>query len=248
MAGPGTMMGLLIEGIVSSGKTSIIRELHSHDAWVQRDAKLVLNEFFTDRANEHLRTRDESSYRTLMRRNLAALEALRKVEASTPLLQEGSGRDLCFILERFHLSHTVHHAGGESEAFGDIDRELGSLGCKIVVLTVQEMFIESRVTELFRFRGPRWQMYQNRLEKRVGNLGAHFGEEQRKLVRLAEASSLEHTCVDTTERDWTRHAIDIMDFWASSGSRNPVPARRPIGAVGRGAAGGRTANTPGRVE
>ena len=207
------MMGLLVEGIVSSGKTSIIRELHSHDAWAQRDSKLVLSDFFTDRANEHLRTRDESSYRTLMRRNLAALEALHRVEASSPLLQSGSGRDLCFILERFHLSHAVHHAGGEAEVFGDIDRELGNLGCKIVLLTVQEMFIGSRVAELFRLRGPRWQMYQNRLQKRVGDLGVYFGGIQRQLVDLAEASSLESLCVDTTERDWTRHALEIIEFW-----------------------------------
>ena len=207
------MTGLLLEGIVSSGKTSVLHELHTHDAWSGRTAKLVLSDFFTDRANEHLRSRTQSSYAALMRQNLKALQALHHIELSTPLLKSGTSRDLCFLLERFHLSHAVRYADGDLKVYGDIDRELASFGCRIVVLTIENMFIGPRITELFRLRGPRWQMYQQRLETRVGDLNTHFARVQEKLIACAEASAMKHAIIDTTDRDWSRCVEEIITFW-----------------------------------
>jgi len=207
------MTGLLLEGIVASGKTSIIHELQRHPSWRNRGAKLVLSEFFTERANEHLRSRTAESYRVLMQKNLRLLEAAHHIEVASPLLAPGAGNDLCYLLERFHLTNAISYADRAFESFRDVDHELARLGCRLAVLVVDEMMVGPRIAEAYRQRGPRWQAYQDRLESLVGNIGQHYVATQRSFRDGAAWSTLEQIIVDTTDKDWDRCVREILEFW-----------------------------------
>jgi len=207
------MTGLLLEGIVASGKTSIVRELQQHAPWLRRGSKLIMSEFFTERANEHLRSRTAETYRALMQKNLKLLEAAHQIEVGSPLLTPGSGHDLCYVLERFHLTNAISYADGNFDEYRDIDQELMRLGCHLAVLFVDEMMVGPRIAEVYRQRGPQWQAYQDRLEARVGDLSEHYISVQRAYLAGAEWSVLEHLLIDTTDKDWSRCAREILRFW-----------------------------------
>ncbi len=207
------MTGLLLEGIVASGKTSIIRELQTHGPWRWRGSKLILSEYFTERANEHLRSRTADMYRALMQKNLRLLEAAHQIEVTSPLLSPGGGHDLCFVLERFHLTNAISYAGGDFDAYRDIDQELARFGCRLAVLVIDEMMVGPRIAEIYRQRGPKWQAYQDRLEAQVGDLGRHYFAMQGEFRRGAEWSALDHVFIDTTDKDWPRCARETLRFW-----------------------------------
>ncbi|HPU84118.1 MAG TPA: hypothetical protein PLE60_02120 [Candidatus Latescibacteria bacterium] len=207
------MTGLLLEGIVASGKTSVIRAIQALPAWQRRSSKLLLSEFFTERANEHLRNRDADAYRALMHKNLRILDAARQIEMASPLLSEESGRELCYLLERFHFTNAISYADGLLETYRDIDLTLARLNCRVVVLLVEESMVSSRVAEVFRQRGQAWQAYQKRLEEKVGDLGTHYVGVQRAFVSGLKWTSMEHRTIDATDKDWRRCAEEILEFW-----------------------------------
>lgn len=207
------MTGLLLEGIVASGKTSILRELQNHGPWQRRGSKLVLSEYFTERANEHLRSRTAETYHGLMQKNVRLLEAAHQIEVASPLLTTGGGHDLCFVIERFHLTNAISYAGGTFDAYRDVDQELARLGCRLALLVIDEMMVGPRIAEVYRQRGPRWQAYQDRLEAQVGDLSRHYAEAQAQYRRGAEWSALEHVIIDTTDKDWPRCVREISQFW-----------------------------------
>lgn len=207
------MTGLLIEGIVASGKTSLIRAMQAMPEWQRRSSKLLLSEFFTERANEHLRSRDSEAYRGLMQKNLRILEAARQIEIASPLLSQGTDRELCFLLERFHLTNAVSYADGEFDGFREIDLALARLNCRLVLLVVDDRMVPARVAEVFRQRGAAWQQYQQRLEEKVGDLGAHYVSVQKELSRGAAWTKMEHLVVDTTDKNWSRCAEEVLRFW-----------------------------------
>ena len=207
------MTGLLLEGVVASGKTSIIRELHNHAVWRRRGSKLMLSEYFTERANEHLRARTADTYRALMQKNLRLLEAAHQIEVASPLLAPGGGHDLCFVFERFHLTNAISYAEGDFDGYRDIDQELARLGCRLAVLVIDDMMVGPRIAEVYRQRGPKWQAYQDRLQERVGDLSHHYVVQQQEFRRGAEWSVLEHVIIDTTDKDWARCTREILRFW-----------------------------------
>ncbi len=207
------MMGLLLEGIVSSGKTSVMRELQTRSHWLQRGSKLVLSDLFTVRANEHLRSRNERTYRTLMQQNLEMLEAAHEIEVASQLAAPGSGHDLAYMIERFHISNALDYAGGDFDAYGDIDAALAGLGCRVLVLTVPEALLADRVRGTFRRRGRRWEVYCRKLEDRVGDLGRYFLTKQENMLRGAEWSAMEHRIIETTEGHWEGAVDAVLKFW-----------------------------------
>ena len=209
------MTGLLLEGIVAAGKSSTIRELQDSPAWRTRESKLILSEFFTERANEHLRARTEESYRTLMEKDLRILEAAHQIESASPHFAPGSHgkHDLAYILERFHVTNALSYAEGRLEAYQDIDDELARLGCRIVLVVVNEMMIEPRLSETYRYRDDRWRAYQDRLRSHVGDLTEHYSAQQQAYRELVAASAMQHVIVDATDKDWSRCARELLRFW-----------------------------------
>ena len=207
------MTGILLEGVVASGKTSVIRAIEQQTPWRSRGCKLVLSEFYTERANEHLRTRNAESYRVLMEKNLRLLEAAHQIEVTSPQLSPGTGHDMAYMVERFHLTNAISYADEQFDAYEDIDRHLGRLRCGLVLLVVDEMMIGPRLAEVYRERTQAWREYQDRLQSRVGDLGRHYVARQRAYRAGAEWSALESIVVNTTDKNWSRCAEEVLDFW-----------------------------------
>ena len=207
------MTGILLEGVVASGKTSVIQAIQQQTLWRNRDCKLILSEFYTERANEHLRTRNAESYHVLMEKNLRLLEAAHQIEVTSPQLSSGSGHDMSYMLERFHLTNAISYADEQFDVYEDIDRQLGRLGCRLVLLVVDEMMIGPRLAEVYRQRSQRWQAYQDRLKSHVGDLGRYYVARQRAYRVGAEWSTLDHVVVNTTDKNWSRCAQEVLRFW-----------------------------------
>ncbi|HDS74074.1 MAG TPA: hypothetical protein ENN56_00900 [Firmicutes bacterium] len=207
------MKGLLLEGIVAAGRSEIIRALRDHAAWRRRESTLILNDLFTERANEHLRSLTPESYRTLMLRNLRILQAAKQIESASPLFDPDDRRDLCYVLDGFHITNAIVHADGEFEAFADIDVELERLDCRLVLVMINEKVVGSRIKDVYRRRDERWRAYQERLESRVGDLSAYYVTLQHTYLDTLNKTALKNITIDTTDQDWRRCAEDIMRFW-----------------------------------
>lgn len=207
------MKGLLLEGIAVAGKSAIVRALRDHHAWRRRTSTLVLSEFFTERANDHLRSLTAESYRTLMQRNLRILQAAKQIESASPLFDTDERRDLCYILEGFHLTNALLHTDGDTGVFADIDVELERLDCRLALVIIDEKLISLRIAEECRRRDERWRAAQGRLESRVGDLVAYYVELQEAYRKAVQATVMKNVTVNATDQDWQRCAEEIVGFW-----------------------------------
>ncbi len=207
------MKGLLLEGIAVAGKSAIIRVLREHPLWRRRRSTLVLSDFFTERANDHLRSLTAESYRTLMQRNLRILQAAKQIESSSPLFDSEDRRDLCYVLEGFHVTNALVHTDVDVDVFADIDVELERLDCRLALVVVDEKLIGIRIAEEYRRRDERWRAAQDRLESRVGDLAAYYARLQNAYLKAAQATAMKSVTVNATDQDWQRCAEEIIEFW-----------------------------------
>lgn len=200
------MNGLLLEGIPSAGTWKIVQQLQDHPAWRRRKSKLILSESHTHRANDHLRSRTPESYRALMQRSLRALQSIGHVEIGSPLFEPGGVHDLCYVIERFHLTNALMYADGDFVLFQDIDRELARMNCRLALLTVHEMMIEPRLAEFA-------QMRDDRFTNRAVDHTHRYTVMQEAYRATANESAMISITVDTTDGNWRRCAEEIVRFW-----------------------------------
>jgi len=207
------MKGLLLEGIAVAGKSAIIRALREHPSWRRRRSTLVLSDFFTERANDHLRSLTAESYRTLMQRNLRILQAAKQIESGSPLFDSEDRRDLCYVLEGFHLTNALVHTDVGTDVYADIDTELERLDCQLALIVVDEKLIGVRTIEEYRRRDERWRAAQDRLESRVGDLAVYYAKLQDAYLKALQTTVMKNITVNATDQDWQRCAEEIIEFW-----------------------------------
>jgi thymidylate kinase len=208
-----TVTGLLLEGITTAGKSAIASAIQEHPAWRRRESKLVLSSHFTERANEHLRTRTADSYRSLMQQNLRILQAARQIESASPIFQADDQYGLCYVIERFHITNALRYAEGNADAYIDVELELERLGCRLALISVNDMMISGRLSEARRLKDERWRETYTHIERRHGDVGDYYVGIQEEYRKLVEASKLEHIVIDATDGDWPRCVRQILEFW-----------------------------------
>ncbi|MBL7995343.1 hypothetical protein JNM05_08215 [bacterium] len=204
------MAGLVLEGIVGSGKTSVMHYVRKYFV-EQNCSTLILTEDDTEGPMEPFRSSSPLESISHLNRLLSIIETIHAIQKPThakPL------HELFFVFERFHLSHCVDIAGLENfHLYSDIDRRLNTFCAKLVVLSVPESDIKERsVVTTKQHRHEKWGRYLNQIAPTDEGVARHYLAQQENLLTLCQKSGIPSMVVDTADRDWLDISNHIIDF------------------------------------
>ncbi len=216
--------GLILEGVVGTGKTTLYRHLLDHPAFVSRETKIALPEAYTERAIEHLPVRDLEASLLLLSQITDVIGGLNHTWSESKF-GRGQHEDLAltFLLERFHLTHAVMFNEGRFAAYRSVDEVLRFLGARLVLCVLDESVLPERIARTRHHRNQLWNDYlderialrtatmtQDEVDRRVA---VHFLAQQKELVAMARQSLLPTLVIDTTAGDWLMYSEQIVRFW-----------------------------------
>jgi hypothetical protein len=206
-----TVRGLLIEGVSGAGKTKVLEAIQSHSGFrdlLQKGRIYYENETLGDILSD-----------LKSRRMVPTLASERMDHVMHRLQRDSAGGHYGYVIERFHL--TYYALLPDWDLYDEVDRQLFSLNCKVVVL----LFEPERLNERSLERPDR--RYEEWAQRIIG----YFGSRQKALRAMAiyqerrnkalSLSKLPHMRIDTTAMNWPSHAEQIVRFWAEPFSKEP---------------------------
>lgn len=181
---PGGVLGVVVEGVTCAGKTTLLRALLRHPAYLARAglSSLVLTEHHTQRVLEALPAPGRDEHLALLRAHVAYLQGIAaRVGGMTRWMTERLPNPrFTVVLERFHLTHVLACPGLAWDDVADIDAALAELGVTLVVVRAERGELLARV------RRERPQRF------------ASMAVQEERLLELASRSRMARLEVDTT--------------------------------------------------
>jgi len=153
------MTVLLIEGVVATGKTTLLVELQKTDLWQSLPTKFVLSEHYTERVLE-LTAPDTDARLQLLSRHVNTAEYLHTLWSSSRFKDQVEYRPH-MLCERFHLTHAAQI--NDFEPFRSLDERLKAVGAVLLLLYHPEQALLTRIKDTIPIRPPKWQRWLNSL-------------------------------------------------------------------------------------
>jgi hypothetical protein len=199
------MNGILIEGVTGAGKSQTLAALQKHPKFsiLLGNGRVFMEEETLGEVMDEINESGVGPSKHLWRLN-NVLEELKHQTETQP--------NTCgYVLERFHLSY--YALLPDWNLYAPIDEQLHSLNCKIVLLTVSPEEFAHRSLDRVDRRDTDWTAgmiaYYG---SREATLDAMKTSQQRRRDALAY-SRLPSIQIDTTARDWTGYAEQIIEYW-----------------------------------
>ena len=215
-------VGLVLEGISGSGKSTVLGGLLRSESYLQRGylSSIVLSEHHTQRVLEPKQKAEGLSAAdnvALLRQNVDMIHALDLRLRGTDWGERGRlNHRLSYLMERFHLTHVCHYEHVGWKHVRAIDDALAGLGCKLCLLRVDEAMIEERVVNLR--RNKEWEAYLSSVGSHSRGIVDHYVAQQERFLALREASSMPSVVVDTSGRGVNEVVAEVSAFWLSERS------------------------------
>lgn len=206
--------GMIFEGIPATGKSTIIREILKNPKILNRDFMpfFTFGEEITQRVleakhNQGKITKEDNL--KLLDDILAPLENYQSYYKKRGWVKEDKYH-YGFILERFHLTHGIYfnHLGWQEMI--KIDERLLKLNAKLCFLKMEKEVMKERIIDS---RGKQWNNYISRFGNSTQEIIEYYYQQQEKKLRLVEKSKLTSIVVDTSNKNWSELATEIIEFW-----------------------------------
>lgn len=200
--------GLVIEGLSTSGKTSLLsalKQAHTNAPNVERTL-IVISEHYSQVLHSYhgvLHSMKRGEHIELLHRHVDYLEQLHNWINSLGLTKTSNG--IFYIPERFHLNHL--HAFGSSKEIRSLDQRLANLNAHCVLLTLSPQVVESRYIES---RGQDWNYLVMKEGLSVAHTCQKFLDDQDRLRQCASQSLVPTQEITTDDVDWDRYAQQVM--------------------------------------
>lgn len=159
------MSVLIIEGVVATGKTSLVNSIVHHPHWLARPTRAVLSEHYTERVLELTQPTVDERVR-LLEGHLSSICGLYRLW-TTYRFKHDLNLAPAVLLERFHLTHAAQV--GEFSPFEHIDEALSELGATLVMLYHSRETLLTSILATEHSRNPMWQRWLRSLgnEKQI---------------------------------------------------------------------------------
>lgn len=170
------MKGIIIDGVASSGKTSILRHLHSKiSEQYPSSTKFFISEHYTERMLEHLKEKGAltgTHIKEHMGSIIANLNNFQKMLDKSKFANNPKGADIFVTLERFILTHMASMDMGNQYSTQEAKHHfetLGKMGFKQVVLVIPKSVFKERLMSTLVHRNDAWRehLYSRGGEKEV---------------------------------------------------------------------------------
>ena len=195
--------GLIVEGVVAAGKTTMIREIMSVLAERRHSCtKVFLSEHYTERVLEDKKARKTLTVGKVIEHCdsiLAMMKQLALLKSSGKFKTEAGNASIYAVLERFIGSQFANLSTlgvwnpipSDNHRIRDLYTALAELGFSIVILTVAEDQIAEAIDQTRLHRNDKWTAYLDSIGDSE-EVGKHYRDWQRHLRTFYQ--SLESAC------------------------------------------------------
>jgi hypothetical protein len=207
--GESMMRGVIIEGLSTTGKTSVfsaIKRFHSSESYKSEKTIIAISEHYSQVLHSFqgvLRAMDKDEHIQLLNRHVDYLEQQNKWMDSLGHTKTSHG--VFYILERFHLNHRA--AFIDSTEIKILEQRLSRLNAQNVLLTLSPEAVASRFIES---RGEAWKTYVMENHSSVDEACQKFLHNQEKLRLCAKESLIPTLEINTDEAEWDSYAKQIL--------------------------------------
>jgi len=146
---------IIIEGVVATGKTLLVKAIEKAPFWQERPTKIMLSEHYTERVLE-LTSPGVWDRHALLTEHLGLARQLHMRYAGSRFRGSRVVEPLV-IIERFHLTHAAQV--GDFAPFRDIDDALCELGGRLILLHHPPDSLLKNVLATIQERPPMWAQW-----------------------------------------------------------------------------------------
>ncbi len=206
------MNGLIIEGIVGSGKTSLLRHILGYGVFLPRTT-LVLTEHETERPLEPLSSANLRQSLELLQHWIKTISRLEVPHSPSPCSDTESQHPL-FLIERFHFSHCMDIVSPDRfEEYASVESALAEFSAHIILLTIpRDHILERSIRSTSRNRGVSWRQYLQTLGANESAQAEHYRIQQEGFSELAARTRLPVTVRDTSGMEWENLAKECIEI------------------------------------
>jgi len=201
--------GVLIEGLSTSGKTSVfaaLKNMHSQTPDAEK-TMIAVSEHYSQVLHAYhgvLQSMNKDEHIQLLNRHVDYLE--QQGEWIRTLGHTKSSNGVFYLCERFHLNHrAAFHSSSDIEM---LERRLVSLNARCVLLTLSPAVAASRFVES---RGEDWKAYVLGTHATAEEARLAFLEQQEQLRLCAQQSRIPTLEINTDDADWDAYARRILE-------------------------------------
>jgi len=149
------MAVFVIEGVVATGKTALVKAIEQSTLWRERPTKVTLSEHYTERVLE-LTSPSIVDRQALLLEHLSLAHQLHMRWASSRF-RGNRAVEPWVIIERFHLTHAAQV--GDFAPFRDFDEQLRELGGVLVLVHHPPELLLQNILATIPERPPVWERW-----------------------------------------------------------------------------------------
>ncbi|MBS3985005.1 MAG: hypothetical protein KGZ66_05320 [Selenomonadales bacterium] len=179
------MAVVIIEGVVATGKTLLVKAIEETPFWQERPTKVMLSEHYTERVLE-LTSPSVLDRQALLTEHLGLARQLHKRYAGSRFRGNRAVEPLV-IIERFHLTHAAQV--GDFAPFLDIDAALCELGARLILLHHPPESLLKNILATIPERPPMWARWLRSLGNEQ-EIESYFSRLQDSCLAYYEQSRL----------------------------------------------------------
>lgn len=160
------MKGIIIDGVVSSGKTMIFQILQKRLAEIRPSmTKLFISEHYTQRMLEHLKEDGSLNGRDIkmhIEKVIGILSEFQSMFEASKFNNLQTNADSIAVLERFILTHLVSQEFEDDFSMDDATvyfTKLKNLNVKQILLIIPQNKIRERIMSTLNYRNDAWKEY-----------------------------------------------------------------------------------------
>ncbi|MBT9177421.1 MAG: hypothetical protein DDT20_01754 [Firmicutes bacterium] len=177
---------IVIEGIVATGKTTLVKAIERSALWQDRPTKVIISEHYTERVLE-LTSPTIAERQALLAEHLSIAQTLHKRWAGSRFKGNNALEPL-IIMERFHLTHAAQV--GDFAPFREFDAALRELGGRLILLHHPPELLLQNIMATIPSRPPMWENWLRSLGSEK-DIEAYFSQLQRRCLEYYEQSCLD---------------------------------------------------------
>lgn len=212
----GAAIGLIVEGIPGSGKSTLIRAMRGHKKFLDHSdtSSLIFGEEMTQRTLE-MRTQSgqitAADHFHLFDELLTLLEKQQERFAERGWDGNRGTKRIPYLLERFHLTHATYYPYLRNLDFSAVEERLALLNARGCLLTMERDVMKERIIESRPFAP--WRTYISRYGKTDEEIVEHYWRQQDQMKEKAAASRLPWLIINTTKESWDEIVPEMLAHW-----------------------------------